>query len=90
MDLPAGIILAWSAGCNSPPPSIQPLSTLRSLALLGTYREFVDSREGFSAAEEAEYHADTVVHDKPTDADYEEACDYFDSLDDDDGQPDEY
>jgi len=54
-----------------------------------TIRPNVDSREGFASDEEIAY--------EPTTADLEEMCDYFESLDMDeledeeyDGQPDEY
>ena len=67
-----------------------------------TYREFIDSREAFTADELEAHNAsqDIVTDDGPTDEDYDEMCDYFESLDmdelddeelyDDDGQPDEY
>jgi hypothetical protein len=54
-------------------------------------RENIDSREAFTAEAQAAYGWNLIEADEPSQADLDEMCDYFESLDfDDDGQHDEY
>lgn len=62
-----------------------------------TIRPNIDSREGYSLEEQLAYEAYLADGGDVTDEDYEEMCDYFDSLEEEceydeeyDGQPDEY